>query len=256
MSNQGNNNSGGFLQRFEGWIKIGAAVIGFLSALIGFIKLAQGDVGLVTQVSIAFCIATLLLLCGYIYFYWKPNKILQRVALVGMFAIPILTIASFYELQNLPTKDIIVMLTDFEGSSEQKNYRVTQNIFEQMKEATRKYSDVKIQRLNNVIIANFNQGLQLDPKSADAYNNRGVVYSDKKDYDRAIADYNQALQLDPKYAIAYYNRGNAYKNKGRKDKAQEDFKKVLELNDNVELSQKAKQELQKLGTATTVQPNR
>ncbi|MBR8833340.1 MAG: tetratricopeptide repeat protein, partial [Stigonema ocellatum SAG 48.90 = DSM 106950] len=44
------------------------------------------------------------------------------------------------------------------------------------------------------------------------------------------------------------NRGLAYKNKGRKDKAQEDFKKVLELNDNVELSQKASQQLQELGT--------
>ncbi|MBR8841214.1 MAG: tetratricopeptide repeat protein, partial [Stigonema ocellatum SAG 48.90 = DSM 106950] len=131
-------------------------------------------------------------------------------------------------------------------------------------------------------IADFNQAMKLDPNDAYAYNNRGYAYLYKSDYDRAIADFNkavqlnpnnanvydsrcegyrtkgdndnaiadcnQALKLDPNKANAYYNRGLAYKNKGRKDKAQEDFKKVLELNDNVELSQKASQQLQELGT--------
>jgi tetratricopeptide (TPR) repeat protein len=50
---------------------------------------------------------------------------------------------------------------------------------------------------------------------AAAYNNRGIAYGEKGEYDRAIADYNRAIQLDPKLAFAYNNRGNAYNHKIR-----------------------------------------
>jgi len=97
-------------------------------------------------------------------------------------------------------------------------------------------------------IADFNQALKLDPNHVQSYNNRGQIYFNKKDYDRAIADFNQAIKLDPNDTDTYYNRGLAYKNKGSLDLAVQDFNKVLELNDDVELTQKAKQELQQLGT--------
>ena len=48
---------------------------------------------------------------------------------------------------------------------------------------------------------------------ATAYNNRGIAYGEKFEYDRAIADYNRAIQLDPKLAFAYYNLGNALSDK-------------------------------------------
>jgi len=93
-------------------------------------------------------------------------------------------------------------------------------------------------------IADINQALKLDPSDAHVYDSRCEAYDDKGDYDRAITDCDQAIKLSPNFSDAYYNRGNAYKNKGRKDKAQEDFKKVLELNDDVELSQKAQEQIQ------------
>jgi tetratricopeptide (TPR) repeat protein len=37
------------------------------------------------------------------------------------------------------------------------------------------------------------QAIQLDPKHANARSNRGVVYSMKQDYERAIADFSQAI---------------------------------------------------------------
>ena len=58
-------------------------------------------------------------------------------------------------------------------------------------------------------IADYNEALRLDPKDASAYNNRGSAYAGEGDHDRAIADYNEALRLDPKYVYAYYNRGSA-----------------------------------------------
>src|SRR5215470_14729919 len=36
-----------------------------------------------------------------------------------------------------------------------------------------------------------------------AYNNRGLAYGSKKDYDRALADYNDAIRLNPKNGDAY-----------------------------------------------------
>jgi tetratricopeptide (TPR) repeat protein len=47
--------------------------------------------------------------------------------------------------------------------------------------------------------------IALDPENAVA-NDRGMAYSAKGDYDRAIADYDQAIALDPKYAVAYNDR--------------------------------------------------
>src|SRR5262245_12506321 len=38
------------------------------------------------------------------------------------------------------------------------------------------------------------------------HNNRGIQYSQKHDYDRAIADFNEAIRLDPNDAHAYSNR--------------------------------------------------
>src|SRR5437879_3312186 len=49
-----------------------------------------------------------------------------------------------------------------------------------------------------------------NPRNAIAYNNRGIAYRIKDEDDRAIADYTKAIEIDPKYADAYYNRGNIY----------------------------------------------
>jgi TPR repeat len=64
-------------------------------------------------------------------------------------------------------------------------------------------------------IAGCTRLIQLNPKDAAPYNNRGMAYNAKGDHDRAIADYDHAIGLDPKAAIAYYNRGNALETSNR-----------------------------------------
>ena len=46
-------------------------------------------------------------------------------------------------------------------------------------------------------------------EAAEKYFKLGEQKYNKKDYQGAIADYDKAIELNPKYARAYYNRGNS-----------------------------------------------
>jgi tetratricopeptide (TPR) repeat protein len=78
-------------------------------------------------------------------------------------------------------------------------------------------------------IADYNQALTLNPKSAAAYNNRGNAYNTKHDYDRAIADYSEAIILDPKYAAPHNGRGNVYNDQHEFDRAIADYNDAITL---------------------------
>ncbi|MBI4843108.1 MAG: tetratricopeptide repeat protein [Nitrospirae bacterium] len=62
-----------------------------------------------------------------------------------------------------------------------------------------------------------------------AYLNRGVVYWERKEFDKAIDDYSKAIKIDPRHAKAYSNRGSAYESMGKLGRALEDFTKAIEL---------------------------
>ena len=47
-------------------------------------------------------------------------------------------------------------------------------------------------------------------KLATAFDNRGVAYRLKGDYERALQDYDQATRLNPDNANAFNNRGIIY----------------------------------------------
>jgi len=72
-----------------------------------------------------------------------------------------------------------------------------------------------------------------DHDLAAEYYNRGIKYSSKGDYDRAIADYTEAIKLDPTFARAYYNRGFAKRAKGDSANASADIAKAMLLNPKV-----------------------
>ena len=79
-------------------------------------------------------------------------------------------------------------------------------------------------------ITDYTKAIELNPNLTEAYNNRGNAYIDKSDSERAIADYNKAIQLDTNCAMAYYNRGNVYIDKGDVDCAIVDYTKAIGLN--------------------------
>ena len=62
-----------------------------------------------------------------------------------------------------------------------------------------------------------------DKSEAEAHFKRGVEFSSKKEYDKAIDAFTDAIKLDPKYAAAYFNRGNEYLGSRKVDKAIADY---------------------------------
>ena len=62
-----------------------------------------------------------------------------------------------------------------------------------------------------------------------AYNSRGNAWSAKGDHDHAIADYTEAIRLDPKSFNAYKNRGQEYFYKGEFPAAAADMLRATDL---------------------------
>jgi Flp pilus assembly protein TadD len=78
-------------------------------------------------------------------------------------------------------------------------------------------------------IADLNEAIRLKPNDAVAYCNRAFAYDNKGEHDKAIADYTEAIRLKPDYIGAYNNRGSAYSNKGDFDKAITDLNEAVRL---------------------------
>jgi tetratricopeptide (TPR) repeat protein len=78
-------------------------------------------------------------------------------------------------------------------------------------------------------ITNYSKAIEIDPKLVKAYNNRGIAYIWKKQYDLAVADFNKAIELDPNNGKAYNNRAIVYSYQGENDKARQDLKKAQSL---------------------------
>jgi len=71
--------------------------------------------------------------------------------------------------------------------------------------------------------------LSLDPNNPLALNNLGAVYSQKKEYAKAIANYQRALRIYPDYGDAWHNLGNACQRMGRYQEAVVACQKLLVL---------------------------
>jgi tetratricopeptide (TPR) repeat protein len=78
-------------------------------------------------------------------------------------------------------------------------------------------------------IAAFDKAIRLNPRSAEAYNGRGITYHELAQYERAIKDYDAAIRLNPQFADAYFNRGNAYSDFGQHERAIKDYDEAIRL---------------------------
>jgi len=79
-------------------------------------------------------------------------------------------------------------------------------------------------------IALFNELVKRDPFNASHYNNRGLVYFQMSELDKAISDYNQAIELNPSLDSAYNNRANYHACQGQLLSAILDYDIAIDLN--------------------------
>ncbi|WP_341527631.1 tetratricopeptide repeat protein [Nostoc sp. UHCC 0302] len=78
-------------------------------------------------------------------------------------------------------------------------------------------------------IALLTQLIHRHPYSALDYNNRGLIYFQSGETQKAFCDYNTAIQLNPKLASAYNNRANYYAACGELAAALADYDQAIDL---------------------------
>ena len=69
----------------------------------------------------------------------------------------------------------------------------------------------------------------MKPDYAEAFNNRGNVYYQMDQYEKAQADFDQSLKLKPNYSKAQMNRGLVFFQMQKLDQACDDFRKACDL---------------------------
>lgn len=77
--------------------------------------------------------------------------------------------------------------------------------------------------------ADYDEAIRIDPKFAFPYSNRGDARRLNGNVEQALADLNEAVRLDPTFANAYYNRGLAFEAKQKLQEALADFMRYVEL---------------------------
>lgn len=92
---------------------------------------------------------------------------------------------------------------------------------------SKKTRQKKIPNLDKEIRA-LDDRLKKQPKDADAFYNRGILYASKGDLEQAIIDYSAAIKIEKNHGDAHYNRGLAYVKKERYGEAVRDFSAVIE----------------------------
>jgi len=146
--------------------------------IVGFILLWQDGAGFIPLLLLIVGSGLLSLTCLYYAWFWKPEvqdksplvpegspadkkvkrqrtkqrsrQQIRRLAIAGFFLIPLLTCAGFFGWRSLPPTNILLLVANFDGPNQQ-NYQVTETLLRNLRNATKAYTDVKVQALNQTI---------------------------------------------------------------------------------------------------------
>ena len=79
------------------------------------------------------------------------------------------------------------------------------------------------------VIDDFSRAIELNQQCAYLYYDRGNVFAQRGDLEKAIADFDKAIEIDANLAEAHYNRGLAHLRQKHTDLAVKDLSKAGEL---------------------------
>lgn len=83
-------------------------------------------------------------------------------------------------------------------------------------------------------VAAFARTIELDPRFAQAYHNRGIAYLQLRNYQAALADLSRSIELNPAEAAAYGARGGAHRGLRMFREAIADHTRAIELRPTAE----------------------
>jgi tetratricopeptide (TPR) repeat protein len=78
-------------------------------------------------------------------------------------------------------------------------------------------------------IDHYNKALQITPNNLTSYDRRCMAYATLGQYQRAIGDFTEAIRLQPKFAQAYNNRASVRIMQGNNSLCCSDAQKACEL---------------------------
>jgi lipopolysaccharide biosynthesis regulator YciM len=108
------------------------------------------------------------------------------------------------------------------------------------KKARRNPDVVESQRIDSLLA----RAISLDPKFAEAYLQRGMLYSGQTDFAKAVAAYEKAIQANPRLSEAHYELGLAYKRVGRDADARREFQAYAQVQKaNTEAAEQRRREI-------------
>lgn len=103
--------------------------------------------------------------------------------------------------------------------------------------------------------SDLDEAIRLDPNSAVYPFNRGVIYLDLESYSEAIRDFTRAIERKPDYSEAYRHRAMAYQLDGKLDLALKDIDDALKITpSNLDLQHLREDLLQEQESAQTAPP--
>jgi Flp pilus assembly protein TadD len=79
--------------------------------------------------------------------------------------------------------------------------------------------------------------LEIRPDLVMGYNQRGLIYSRRQDFAKAIADFSQSITLAPDAPMAYQLRASARRSRGDVAGARQDMRRFRELKASNEVQQ-------------------
>lgn len=89
-------------------------------------------------------------------------------------------------------------------------------------------SSLRIKALDDAI-ESYNKAIELSPRMAPAWYNKGNLLVEKQDYTSALASFDKAIELKPDMGEAYFNRGYVYLKLGNRKAGIADLSKAGEF---------------------------
>ncbi len=92
-------------------------------------------------------------------------------------------------------------------------------------------------------IKHFTRAIEIDPKFAEAYNQRAIAHYLLEDFDESIADCRRTTDLMPCHFGAWAGMGHCHAHTGRLQQALKCYQKALSINPHLECLVEACEEL-------------